>query len=156
MPRSPFRLALAVLAIVFSACGDASEPQGLEGTYSLHSVNSRRPPVAVWGSWAVGEVQVLDADVRLRAGGAASVELTLRNVGADSVAGPERRVTYEGRFERQGDALRFGPLTSADQGGVASASGVVISPREIAVTLYVPGPAYMGFHEYRIAMIARR
>lgn len=156
VPRPALRSActLLVLVLALAACGSASGPDGVEGSYSARAVNGERPPVDVWGTAGVGTLQVVDADVRLRAGGEVSVELTTRMSSINGTS-PGQGTTYVGRFTQSGDVLQMGYLQDAE-GRRVSARGVVISSREIAVTLMFQGSAYTGFYQYPVSLIARR
>lgn len=154
MPRLALRSAFALLALALAACDSTSEPDGVAGTYSVRAVNGERPPVTVWGNAVQGYQQVVDADVRLGADGEASVELVMRMVTANGT-GPEQRTTYEGTYQQNGDVLTFSFLES-DAGLRVSARGVVISGREVAVTLMFAASAYTGFQQYPVSIIARR
>lgn len=147
------RLACLLLAgVVFAACDGTSDPEGVEGRYSAHAVNGRELPATVFASWSFGQEQVVDADVRLGEDGKASVELARRLVRPDSTVGPTGRTTYTGTFRQVGDRLEIGSLRSPD-GLQVPAQGVVISPREIAVTLRFYPLSSTG---YTVSIIARR
>jgi hypothetical protein len=153
MPRSALRLACVLLLGLFSACGDdPAEPRGVAGRYSVYTINGTRPPTGVF-TGVGGTLEVVDASVRLDDGGAASVELTTRRVNA-GVAGAEERTTYTGTFQVQGDVLRLSEMRF--NGGAALAEGVVISPREVAVTLHLGVANYTGVWQYPVTIIARR
>jgi hypothetical protein len=158
MSRALLRAAVVLLAVLLAACEGTSDPVGVEGTYSLHTVNGARAPVPVTTHPMGGVTQVLDADVRLRGNGVVSVELTTRVVDHSGVTGPEERVTYEGTFEQRADVLLIRQMEPVGGRGpdAVNVDGVVISPREIAVTMQFAVASYAGFYTYPVSIIARR
>ena len=155
MTRSLLRSACALLVVALSACDSTSGTDGVAGSYSMQVVNGQRPPVTVWANRPGGALQVMDADVRLRENGEVSVELTTRVMGTNGTPGAEQSTTYEGTYEQAGDVLELGFLESA-AGEQVAAEGVVISAREIAVTLAFAVSAYTGYVQYPVSIIARR
>jgi hypothetical protein len=147
MPRVLGALA-ALLALAAAGCDSPSEPQGVAGRYSVYSVNGHRPPAYVRMS-PVGEVQMVDADLRLEENGDAVVTLATRS-GSEAV----KYTTYTGMYQAAGDLLTLENLTDGER--VIAANGVVISQREVAVTLHIIGPSYVGFIVYHIPLILRR
>jgi hypothetical protein len=154
MPRHLFRGAAALLVLVLAACDGTSEPQGVEGHYGVYSVNGQKPPAPVRGDGSGGVVQVVDARLTLSAPGTASVELATRMRAADGTVGATTRTTYTGTYQQNGDVLTLGNLQA--EGTQVRAEGVVISPREVAVTLHIAVPAYTGYYTYPVALIVRR
>lgn len=154
MPRHLLRTAPALLVLVLSACDGASGPQGVEGRYGVYSVNGHKPPVAVRGDPSGAQVQVVDAQLTLSAPGTASVELATRVRGADGTVGATTRTTFTGTYQHSGDRLALSSLRA--EGTQVGAEGVVISPREVAVTLHVAAPSYVGYYTYPVALILRR
>lgn len=155
--RRPMLRILALvplLAAALAACDGTSEPSGVEGRYSVYSVNGDRPPRAVRGDPSGGVVQVVDARLELDAPNA-TVELETR-VMANGTAGQTTSTTYSGTYTAAGDVLTFGALSTGENGIRVGAQGVVISPREVAVTLHIPGPSYQGFNVYPVALVLRR
>lgn len=150
MPRKLVRGLVPLLALALAACDGASEPSGVEGRYSVHSVNGHLPPTTVRTG-----VQVVDATLQLDEANA-TVELRTRAVGADGSAGAATTTTYGGTYQASGDVLAFSQLSTGDDGFRVHAEGVVISPREVVVTLHVPIPAYQGFSTYPVSLILRR
>lgn len=143
-----------LLAATLAACDGTSEPSGVDGRYSVYSVNGHRPPLAVRGDPSGAVVQVVDARLELDAPNA-TVELETRMM-ANGTAGETTTTTYTGTYSAAGDVLAFGALSTGENGVRIGAQGVVISPREVAVTLHIPGPSYQGFSTYPVALILRR
>ncbi|HEU0298336.1 MAG TPA: hypothetical protein VFR37_02755, partial [Longimicrobium sp.] len=135
MPRHLLRGAAALLVMALSACDGASEPQGVEGRYGVYSVNGHKPPVPVRGDPSGAQVQVVDAQLTLSAPNAASVLVATRVRGADGTVGATTRTTYTGTYQQNADRLVLSNLQA--EGTHVGAEGVVISPREVAVTLHV-------------------
>lgn len=154
MPRHLFRTAAALLVLVLAACDGTSGPQGVEGRYGVYSVNGQKPPAPVRGDGSGGVLQVVDAQLTLSAPGTASVELATRMRAADGTVGATTRTTYTGTYQQNGDVLALSNLRA--EGTQASAQAVVISPREVAITLHIPAPAYTGYFTYPVALIVRR
>jgi len=138
---------LPLLALAAAACDSPSEPSGVDGRYSVYLVNGHRPPAFVRMAPA-GEVQLVDADVHLGDDGVVDIELETRD------GGETAHVAYTGVYQASGDRLTFEHLTDGDR--VITAEGVVVSPREVAVTLHIRGPSYVGFIIYNVALILRR
>lgn len=151
MPSTRRRLVLGallpMLALSAAACDSPSEPGGVEGRYSVYLVNGHRPPAFVRMDPS-GEVQLVDADVHLGGDGVVDIELETRD-GGETV-----HVAYTGVYQASGDRLTFEHLTDGDR--IITANGVVISPGEVAVTLHIRGPSYVGFITYHVALILRR
>lgn len=148
--------ALVLLAFAVAACEGTSEPSGVEGRYSVHSVNGRRPPTPVTGTPSGSLVQVVDAHLELDEPNAV-VELETRVVGTNGAAGAATTTTYSGTYEASGDVITFGLLASSGADGVrVHAEGVVISPREVVVTLHIPVASSQGFFSYPVSLILRR
>jgi hypothetical protein len=151
------RCTCALLLLALPACDSTSEPEGLEGRYRAHTVNGMDLPVAVWGNWVNGSMQVTDAAVRLEANGQGSVEVATRMMAPDSTVGTVKRTTYSGAFQQNGDLLTFAGLLQSSEGQQrVRAEGVVLSRREVVVTLHVPSSSYQGYFVYPISIIARR
>lgn len=148
------RVLVPLLALALPACDSTSGPGGVEGSYRVHSVNGRPPPMPVRGTSSGGVVQVVDARLQLAAPDQLTVELETRVVEADGTTGAPTRTTYAGTYQANGDVLAIGPLTGGD--ARAQAEGVVISPREVAVTLHIPAASFQGFYVYPVALILRR
>ena len=146
VPWVVLRSACASLVLLLSACEGTSAPSGLEGRYSAYTVNGRRPPTTVFARRCCGEQQVVDAAIRLHNDGGISVELSTRGIAPDGTVGQVERVTYSGTFQRQGDVLVVDRLQGPEFG--LRADGIVISPREIGVTL--------RFFQYPVFILARR
>ena len=154
MPRHLFRTAAALLVLVLGACDGTSEPQGVEGRYGVYSVNGQKPPAPVRGDGSGGVLQVVDAQLALSAPNVASVELATRMRAADGTVGAITRTTYTGTYQRNGDVLTLSTLQG--EGTQVSAQAVVISPREVAVTLHFAVASYTGYFTYPVALIVRR
>ena len=79
------------------------------------------------------------------------------SVPADSTLGAVKRTTYSGAFQQNGDLLTFAGLLQSSEGQQrVRAEGVVLSRREVVVTLHVPLSSYQGYFVYPISIIARR
>lgn len=154
MPRHLFRGTAAIVVLLLSACDGTSEPQGVEGRYSVYSVNGQKPPAPVRGDASGTQVQVVDAQLTLSAPSTASVELATRVREANGTVGATTRTTYTGTYQLNGDVLALSNLQG--EGTQVGAQGVVISPREVAVTLHIAAPAYTGYFTYPVALIVRR
>ena len=139
---------LPLLALSAAGCDDSpSEPDGVQGRYSVYSVNGHRPPAFVRVGPA-GEVQLEDAELRLFDDGVVAIELETRS-GSETTY-----TTYTGMYRATGDRLTLEHLTDGDR--IVTADGVVISPAEVAVTLHIRGPSFSGFTLYHVALILRR
>lgn len=154
--RWTMRCACALLLLALPACDSTSEPEGVEGRYRARTVNGMDLPVALWGNWVNGTLQVTDASVRLEENGQASVEVATRMVAPDSTPGAVKRTTYTGTYQQDGDLLVFTGLLQAPEGPRPRAEGVVLSRREVVVTLHMPASSYQGYFVYPISIIARR
>lgn len=154
MPRNAFRAAAALVLAALAACENTSEPSGVEGSYSVYSVNGQRPPADVRADLGGARLQVVDAELSLDAPNQASVELGTRATGGSGGTSAVTPTTYTGTYQVAGDVITFGMLESG--GTRVYAEGVVISPREVAVTLHFAAPAYTGFNTYPVALILRR
>jgi hypothetical protein len=149
-----FRPLVPLLALAAAACDGAAEPSGVEGRYSVHSVNGRPPPALVTTTFS-GAVQVVDARLELDAP-EATVELETRLVSANGAAGATTRTTYSGTYQASGDVITFGTLEPSDEGPGVRAEGVVISPREVVVTLHFAVASSQGYFTYPVSLILRR
>lgn len=139
--------ALLPLLALSAACDTPSLPDGVAGRYRVHSVNGYRPPAFVRMS-PTGEVQLVDAELHLGDDGIVAIELETRS--GTQVA----HHTYTGVYTASGDRLTLEHLTDGDR--LIEANGVVVSPAEVAVTLHIRGPSYVGFMMYHVALILRR
>ncbi len=146
MPRVVPRFAVALLALALAACDGTSEPSGVEGRYAVYTVNGQRPPTTVFAQQCCGERQVVDAAVRLGDDGTISVELATRGIAPSGTVGEVERATYSGTFQQHGDVLVMEWLQGPEFR--VRADGIVISPREVGVTL--------RFFQYPVFIIARR
>lgn len=148
--RLLFGALLPLLALSAAGCDDSPTVlDGVDGRYSVYSVNGHRPPAYVRMS-PTGEVVLVDADLHLSEDGVVSIELQTRPGGGGEVT----RTTYSGAWQANGDLLTLEHLTDGNR--LITANGVVISPREVAVTLHIIGPSYVGFMVYHVALILRR
>lgn len=145
--RAGFALRCAVASLALAACDGTSDPSGVAGRYTAHTVNGRRPPATVWApSFSGWQEQAVNASVRLESDGDLSVEVATRLLRSDSTLGEVVRSTYTGTYQQNGDLLEIGWLQGPEYR--VRADGVVISPREVGVTLRL--------YQYPLSIIARR
>lgn len=149
------RALVPLLALAAAACDGTSEPGGVEGRYSVHSVNGQRPPAGVRGTAGGGMMQVVDARLELDEPNAV-VELETRLVAANGTASAATTTTYSGTWQASGDVITFAMLTPSDGGPGVRAEGVVVSPREVVVTLHFAVASSQGFFTYPVSLILRR
>lgn len=143
------------LLVLAAACDGTSEPSGVEGRYSVQTVNGQQPPAAVT-SVSGGQLQVVDATLELDAPNA-TIELETRVMGTNGTAGAATSTTYSGTYQVSGDVITFSTLSSsAGQGVGVQAQGVVVSSREVAVTMNFAFAASQGFFTYPVSLILRR
>lgn len=155
MPRIVVRAFASLLVVALAACDGLSEPEGVEGRYAVYTVNGDRPPAVLLAPPGGGRTEAVDATLLLRAPDQVAVELATRVVGPDGTPGPVNRVAYAGTYKVEGGFITMGRLEAADGRG-ADAEGVVISPREVAVTLEIPAPPSQGLYTYPVALVLRR
>ncbi len=147
--------ALLPLLALAAACEGTSEPGGVEGRYTVQAVNGKRPPVAVRGTAAGGTLQVVDARLDLDPPNAV-VELKTRLVAGNGTAGAPATTTYSGAWRASGDIITFELLDASDGGPRVRAEGVVVSPREVAVTLHFAVSSSEGYFTYPVSLILGR
>jgi|GEM_PF-5527598 len=154
----PARLLLAglapLLAMALAACESPAEPDALEGSYTVHTVNGSPPPVAIYSPPGGSQLRLVDASLWLGRGGDVTVALDTRTVAADGTAGPTTRGSYAGLYYLEGDLLSLGTLTNGTVN--VRAEGTVVSENEIALTVQIPVPPSQGTSTYSVALVMRR
>jgi hypothetical protein len=147
------RVLVPLLALA-AACEGTSEPNGVEGRYSVHTANGQRPPAGVAAVFG-GQLQVVDATLELDAPNAV-VELETRTVEPNGTSSASTTTTYTGTYQASGDVITFEMLTPSDGSPRVRAEGVVVSPREVVVTLHFALASSQGFFTYPVSLILRR
>ena len=100
---------LVALVLPLAACKDGTGPSGIDGTYTLVSINTQALPVTVFASNA-GRIDVLDATLVLRSDLSYTETINYRVIPA--AAEPFSDVAVEnGSYTVAGNAVTFTLLT---------------------------------------------
>lgn len=146
--RHPIRRPLAALAaslvLLAAACGDATGPADVAGTYALERLGPDALPASLGGTAGSGFTSLLAESLRLDAGGGAHLE-SRRHHGAgygsnyDPADTFDYTVAGDGTWERRGDTVAVHLTLTGDRSpfGAGSYAGVLrLRPEAGGLTEY--------------------
>lgn len=151
----PLRALVPLLALVAAACDGVSGPSGVEGSYTVRSVNGHAPPFGVSSTPAGSTMEVVDVSLELDAGNA-TIEVEHRLIGDNGAAGPSTSTTFTGSYQVNQDVITFTGLQSTPAGIGASAEGFAFSRREVLIELHMAVPSSAGLFTYPLSLVLRR
>jgi hypothetical protein len=155
MSIKPLRALVPLLALAAAACDGVSGPSGVEGSYTVRSVNGHAPPFGVSSTPEGSTMEVVDASLDLDAGNA-TIEVKTRTVGADGSTSPSVVTTFTGTYQVNQDIITFAGLQSTPAGVGVGAEGFVFSRREVLLDLYMSFASSAGLVTYPLSLVFRR
>ena len=138
------RILVLASALMVAACDSASEPEGVEGRYSLSTAAGGDLPI--WANWNGSQGsgrQLREGTLRLREPDQLEVVLQSRMLNEQGQATMSMSDTLRGTWEVQGEQLK---LTAQGAGLYAiGPAATVSSNRRINAVLYLVTPSYVGY-----------